>query len=271
MDILTDLAAPLPAWVSSEILGVPAEDRNELTQLSYRLFRIFDQPMSLKGYQDMNQAALEFKDYFRALIARKEKQPRYDLIDKLIAVRDEGSKLSEEELLSFCAMLFSVGQETTENLIGNGVLALLNHPEQMAKLRDNPQFIQSTVEELLRYDNPVQIIARVTKKDIKIGGKTIRAGERIYFALGAANRDPDVFPNPDQLDITRQGTQNLPFGYGIHFCLGAALARIQGQVAINTVVRRLSDLKRSTNVLEWRENIVLRGLKALPVSFSVRG
>ena len=269
IDILSDLAAPLPTLVSAEILGVPPTEREELTQWSYELFRVFDQPMSLQGYQKMNQAALKFNDYFRYLITEKEKRPQEDLMSKLITIRDQDKTISQEELVSFCAMLFSVGQETTENLIGNGMLALLQHPDQMSRLKANSKLIKNTVEELLRFDTPVQIIARLAHKNIEISGTTIQEGDRVYCALGAANRDPRIFPNPHQLDITRQGVHSIPFGYGIHFCLGAALARLQGQVAIDTVVQRLPDLKITSDALQWRENIVLRGLKTLPASFTV--
>lgn len=268
MDIISNLASPLPAIVTAKILGVPTEERTKLTQWAYELFRVFDQPMSLEGYEHLNRVALEFREYFHDLVVEREKKPKEDLISNLIAARDQGGKLSEEELLAFCAMLFSVGQETTENFIGNAMLALLHHPDQMEKLKREPTIIQTAVGELLRYDSPVQLIARVSIADVSIGDKMIRAGERVHLSLGAANRDPAQFPNPDQLDITRRDNRNLPFGSGIHYCLGAALARVQGQIAINTLVQRLPNLKIHTDTIEWRKNIVLRGVKALPVTFT---
>ncbi len=268
MDVISGLACPLPANVTARILGVPTEDRSKLIQWAHDLFRVFEQPMSLEGYEHMNKVALEFREYFHDLITEREKRPQEDLISNLIAVRDQGGKLSQDELLAFCAMLFSVGQETTENLIGNGVLALLSHPDQMEKLKREPTIIKSAVEELLRYDSPVQIIARIAIEDVEIRGKTISAGARVHLCLGAANRDPSQFPYPDRLDLNRGENSNIPFGAGLHYCLGFALARAQGQIAINTVVQKLPDLKLGTDRLEWRKNLVLRGLKVLPVTFT---
>ncbi|MDF5726721.1 MAG: cytochrome P450 [Rhizonema sp. PD38] len=266
MDVIADLACPLPAIVTASILGVPTEQHSELTQWAHDLFYVFDQPISLKDYEYLNKVALEFREYFSSLIAEREKKPLEDLLSYLIAAKSQGGKLSEDEILASCAMLFSVGQQTTENLIGNGVLALLHHPQQMQKLKAQPTIISSAIEELLRYDSPVQLISRLAIEDVEIGGETIRAGERIVVCLGAANRDPAQFPDPDRLSLTRQH-YSLPFGSGIHYCLGAMQARILGQIAINTIVQRW-DLKLNTNKLEWRKNASLRGLKALPVTFN---
>lgn len=267
MDIMSDLACPLPASVTAKILGVPNENLSQLIQWGRDLFCVFDQPVSLKKYQHMNNVALEFKEYFCDLIAEREKSPKEDLISNLVAARDQGEKLSGDEILAFCAMFFSVGQETTENLIGNSVFALLHHPDQMEKLKREPTIIKNAVEELLRYDTPVQIIARIATEDVEIGGKIIRAGERVHLCLGAAHRDPAQFSDPDRLDLTRTN-KSLPFGKGIHHCLGAALARSQAQIAINTLVQRFPDLKLGTDTPEWRSNLVLRGLKSLPVTFT---
>ena len=265
MDVIADLACPLPAIVTASILGVPTEQHSELTQWAHDLFYVFDQPISLKDYEYLNKVALEFREYFSSLIAAREKKPKQDLLSDLIAAKNQGGFLSESELLAICAMLFSVGQETTENLIGNGVQALLHHPQQMQKLKVEPTIISSAIEELLRYDSPVQLVSRLAIEDVEIGGETIPVGGRVDLCLGAANRDPAQFPDPDRLDLTRQH-YSLPFGGGIHYCLGAVLARIQGQIAINALVQRW-DLKLNTNKLEWRKNRLLRGLKALPVTF----
>lgn len=215
----------------------------------------------------MNQVAIEFKEYFRNLIIEREKKPKKDLISNLIASRNDGKKLSQDEILAFCAMLFSVGQETTENLIGNGILALLRHPDEMKKLKREPTIIKSAVEELLRYDSPVQIVARIATQDVAVGSKIVKAGGRVHLCLGAANRDPAQFSQPDILDLTRGENRHIPFGCGIHYCLGAALARAQGQIAINRIIQRLPNLKLSTDNLKWRKSIVLRGLESLPVTF----
>lgn len=268
MDIISDLACPLPAIVTASILGMSTEGISQLTQWAHNLFRVLDQPMSLQDYQYLNKIALEFRKYFSGLIAEREKNLKEDLISNMIAVQKQSGNQNNDELIAFCAMLFSVGQDTTENLIGNGLLALLNHPEQLHKLKQEPTIIANAVEELLRYDSPVQLIGRLALEDVEIDGNTIRAGERIHLSLGAANRDPNQFSHPDTLDLSRQ-KHGLPFGSGIHYCLGSTLARIQGQVAINTIVQRLSHLKLNTDRLEWRKNVILRGVKSLPVTFTL--
>ena len=265
MDIISDFACPLPASVTAIMLGMPTEERNQLIQWAHDLFRVFDQPLSLEVYKYLNQVALEFKEFLSRLIKEREKNPKQDLLSHLIAAKNQG-KLNEEELMGFCAMLFSVGQETTENFIGNSMLALLRHPEQLQKLKQEPKIIVSAIEELLRYDSPVQLIARVATKNVQIGGKTIKAGDRVHLSLGAANRDPAEFVDPDRIQLTRKHN-SIPFGSGIHYCLGGTLARIQGQILINELIQRFPTLKLNTDKLEWRNNIVLRGLKALPVTF----
>ena len=267
MDIISDLACPLPVMVIARMLGIPLEHYSKLHRWSNDLSRLLDPLVSLEAYEYMNQVAEEFIEYFRSLIAEREKNPKEDLISNLIKAREEGDHLSEDEQVSIIMLLFVTGEETTVNTIGNGILALLRHPDQMEKLKQEPTIVQSAVEEILRYDSPVQQTARVATEDVQIGGKTIHRGEVIFVSLGAANRDPAEFPEPDRLDITRAEKHHLAFGDGIHYCLGAALARAQSQIAINTLVQRLPDLKLASDKLEWRQHIALRGLKALPVTF----
>jgi pimeloyl-[acyl-carrier protein] synthase len=266
-DLIAHIAAPLPALVSSELLGIPTADQSKLMQWAYTLFHVFDQPLSLQDYQRINQVAMDFREYFCALITDLRKSPQDNLISKLIQLRDQEGKLSEAELLGFLSMLFSVGQETTENLIGNGMFALLQHPECLEDLRQNPDCIGSAVEELLRYDSPVQIISRTAIAPVEMDGKLIQPGDKVNLLLGAANRDPAKFGEPDRLDWTRKENSRLPFGSGIHYCLGAELARVQGQIALGTMVQRLPDLKLAGKA-ERRKNIVLRGFKVLPVTFA---
>ena len=268
MDIVVDLSCPLPVIVIARMLGVPAEDSSKLGQWSNEMSRIIDPLMSLEDYDHLNQVAVAFTEYFRGLIVERRKRPKEDLISALIAARDQGDKLSEDELLSVCLMLFLTGEETTVHTIGNGMLALLRHPDQMELLKRNPTIIQSAVEEILRYDSPVQQTARIAREDVEIGDKIIRSGENVLVSLGAANRDPAQFSNPAQLDLIRDENHHLAFSDSIHYCLGAALARIQSQIAINTLVQRLPNLKLNTEKLEWRKNINIRGLKSLPVSFT---
>jgi cytochrome P450 len=206
-------------------------------------------------------------DYFRELIARRRAAPRADLLSGLIAAEEAGDKLSENELLATCILLLIAGHETTVNLIGNGTLALLRHPDQLRLLRENPGLIGSAIEELLRFDGPVQRTARIPSEDVLIAGHTIARGEMVMPFIGAADRDPAQFPDPDRLDITRTDNRHIAFGWGIHFCLGAPLARIEGQIAIGTLVRRLPKLALATEAPEFRQSLTLRGLASLPVTF----
>lgn len=268
MDIIADISGPLPVRVISEMLGIPEADRRQLQQWSHWLAHIFDPMKSSNLGEEVNQAILDFRDYLSHLIAQRRQHPENDLISALIQARDEGEKLTEDELLATCMLLFASGEETTVNLIGNGMFTLLRYPDQLAKLKQNPSLIQSAVEELLRYESPLQICGRTAIDNLEIGGKTIRKGPPVFLILGAANRDPAQFPHPERLDITRSDNRHLAFGDGIHYCLGSGLARTQGQIAINTLIQRFPDLQLQTDKLEWRENIFLRGLKTLPVTFS---
>jgi pimeloyl-[acyl-carrier protein] synthase len=270
MDVIADLAYPLPVTVICEMLGVPVGDHETIKQWSADVARSLD-AIGMGSDTEVadrgRQGRRGLGDYFRGLVAERRKAPREDLLSLLIAAEEQGDKLSEGELLSTCVLLFIAGHETTVNLIGNGLLALLRHPEQLALLKSNPSLIQSAVEELLRYDGPVDRTARITNADVELGGRTITKGSMVVAAIGAANRDPAHFPDPDRLDITRADSRHIAFGFGIHFCLGAPLARVEGQIAIGTVLRRLPALALSTATPEWRESSVLRGLKALPVTF----
>ncbi|BAZ51605.1 cytochrome P450 like protein [Nostoc sp. NIES-4103] len=270
MDIIADIAGPLPVIVIGKMLGIPIEAQQQLHQWSHVLSRILDSLVSLEEYEILNQVIAEFQDYLRGLIIEREKQPQEDLISALIAAREESDKLSQEELLAICILLFATGEETTVNTIGNGMLALLHHPEQMQQLKREPTMIQSAVEEILRYDSPVQLTARVAIDNLEIGNQTIPAGEKLILCLGAANRDPEQFPNPDEFNIKRYQDSHLAFGDGIHYCLGAALARVQAQIAINTLLQEFSDLQLASDNLEWRKNIALRGLKTLPITFTCK-
>ncbi|MEH2162867.1 MAG: cytochrome P450 [Nostoc sp.] len=268
IDIIADLASPLPVTVIGSMLGIPNEAQDQLHQWSNVLSRILDALVSLEEYEAMNQAINEFQEYLRTLVAEREKNPQPDLISGLIAAREQGDKLSEEELLSTCILLFATGEETTVNTIGNGMLALLRHPEEMEKLKKEPTLIQNAVEEILRYDSPVQLTNRIVLENIEIGNQTIKAGEKILLCLGAANRDPAQFPDPDRLNINRSENNHLAFGDGIHYCLGATLARAQAQIAINTLLQQFPNLQLASDNLEWRKNLALRGLTSLPVTFS---
>jgi pimeloyl-[acyl-carrier protein] synthase len=270
MDVIADLAYPLPVTVICEMLGVPIDDHEAIKQWSADVARSLDaigmaadSEIAERGRQGRRGLA----EYFRGLVAERRKTIRADLLSLLIAAEEQGDKLTEGELLSTCMLLFIAGHETTVNLIGNGLYALLRHPDQLRLLRDDASLIQSAVEELLRYDGPVDRTARITNADVELGGRTIPKGSMVLAAIGAANRDPAHFPDPDRLDITRADTRHIAFGFGIHFCLGAPLARVEGQIAISTLLRRLPAIALAAPKVEWRESSVLRGLKALPVTF----
>jgi cytochrome P450 len=197
-------------------------------------------------------------------------QPKDNLLNALIQTEEQGVMLTEDELLMNCVGLFAGGHETTTNLIGNGLLALLQHPEAMSNLQSDPSLIESAVEEFLRYDSPVQFTARVVKQTTEIGGQKIHKGQHVMLMLGAANRDPLKFIHPDHLDISRQENKHLAFGHNIHYCIGAALARLETQIAITTVLQRMPNIRIEqieSMPLKWQENLSFHGLKSLPVVF----
>jgi cytochrome P450 len=266
---MQDFAYPLPAMVIAEMLGVPTSDRDLLKAWSQKMATFFS--LTKKGdpavIESMAQTLLELTDYLREIVRQRRQVPQDDMISNLLAADEEGNILTEEELLSNCVLMLFAGHETTMNLIGNGLLALQRHPEQYEKLKRNPALGAMAVEELLRYDSPVQFLARVAMADLAFGGKQIRAGERITFALGAANRDPAQFSAPDKLELSRQKNKHLTFGYGTHFCLGASLARLEAEIAFNTLLRRLPRLQLATETVTWRSGFQLRGLTSLPVTF----
>jgi cytochrome P450 len=270
MDLIADLAYPLPVTVICEMLGVPVEDQARIRQWSTDVARSLDaigMPSDPTVAERGGIGRRALADYFLALLPERRRAPRADLLSALIAAEERGDRLTEGELLSTCVLLFVAGHETTVNLIGNGVLALLRHPAELSRLRANPDLIGSAVEELLRYDSPVQRTGRIASTDVEIDGRRIEKGSIVVGAVGAANRDPAHFADPDRLDLARADNRHLAFGFGIHFCLGAALARVEGQVAIATLLRRLPGLRLDIETPEWRESSVLRGLKALPVRF----
>ena len=266
-DIIRDLAFPLPVIVITELIGVPTQDREYFKDWTAALARSLDPVITPEITQAADKATEDLIAYFTSLVAERRDSPQDDLLSGLIAAEEEGDKLDEDELLATAILLFAAGHETTMNLIGNGMLALFRSPDQMAKLKADPSLIKTAVEEFLRYDGSVQITARVALEDIEVGGKTIRKNQQALLLLGAANRDPAHFSDPDRLDITRQENPHLTFGHGIHHCLGAPLARVEAQIAINSILHRMPDIHPSTDQLEWRDMLTLRGLKALPVAF----
>ena len=270
MDVIEDLAYPLPVTVICEMLGVPVGDHASIRGWSSDIARSLDAiglPSDEKVVERGRVARRALADYFRALVPERRARPRTDLLSGLLAAEAQGDKLTEHEVIAMCLLLFVAGHETTVNLIGNGLLALLRHPDQLARVQAKPALVPGAIEELLRYDSPVQRTARIATTDVEIGGHAIGKGTMVVTALGAANRDPAQFPDPDRLDVTRSDVRQISFGFGIHFCLGAPLARVEGQIALGTLLRRAPRLALAEPALEWRESSVLRGLKRLRVTF----
>src|SRR4030095_6055002 len=250
MDLIEQFAYPLPVIVICEMLGVPVADHERFKGWGLDIARGLDTIM-LPPDSDVGKRSMASRralsDYFRELIKERRAAPRADLLSGLIAAEEAGDKLNEEELLATCILILIAGHETTVNLIGNGVLALLRNPEELRRLRATPGLITTAVEELLRYDGPVQRTARVASDDASIGGHTIRKGEMVMPFIGAADRDPAQFPEPDRLDLARADNRHIAFGWGIHFCLGAPLARVEGQIGVNQLVRRVPRLEGVTS------------------------
>ena len=267
MDLIRDYALPIPTTIIAEMLGVPLAHRHKFQRWSNA---IMSAGSSTWGLLAAVPHAWAFVRYLRKFIKKRRADPDDDLVSALVRAEEAGDTLSEDELLAMIMLLLVAGHETTVNLIGNGVLALLEHPEQLEKLRSDPALIKPAVEELLRYASPVDMATeRYAREDAVIAGTTIRRGDMVFVVINSANRDERQFPNPDTLDITREPNRHLSFGLGTHFCLGAPLARLEGQIAINTLVRRLPNLRlaETGGGRRWRRGLILRGLETLPVEF----
>ena len=262
-DLIAALASPLPATVICELFGIPQHD----TERVIAWFGQLVGSMTGEGFERAELMVEQFENYLADLIRRRRADPADDLISALVAAQERGDQLSDDELLSTCFVLLTAGDQTTTNLIGNGTLALLRHPDQLRRLQQDSTLICSAVEELVRYDTPTQIIIRVVAEAIKIGGQTLAEGDLVYLVLAATNRDPDRFADPDQLDLGRTDNRHLSFGNGPHFCLGAPLTRLQGEVAIGTLVRRLPTLRLATPPVQWRPNPMQRGPACLPLAY----
>ena len=267
MDVIRNLAEPLPAIVTAEMLGVPLSDRHQLKAWSADFAEMLGNfqhnpehaPRMLRTVQDMTA-------YFRDSIRRLKDIPREGLVHSLMTAEVDGDRLTEEEVVANSIVTMVGGQETTTNLIGNGVLTLLRNPGEMKRLQDDPSLIPSAVEEMLRYESPSQHTGRLAPRDVELGGRTIHKGQAVMAVMAAANRDPERFSDPDRFDVTRIDNRHLAFGYAAHFCFGAALARVEAQEAFEAVIRRLPDLELQLGPLVWRNNLGLRGLTALPVT-----
>lgn len=267
-DIVADLAALMPAIVTAEMLGVPVEDHESLKRWSLDFAEI------LGNFQHnpdrvarVLESVKEMTAYFRAAIYHENTHPTEGLVHSLTTAAPDGTRLNDDEIIANCILTMIGGQETTTNLIGSGVLTLLRHPEQMKLLLEDPTNIGSAVEELLRFESPIQHTARVAHEETRLGGQLIRRGQSVVAVLAAGNRDPHRFSDPDTLNLKRADNRHLAFGWAAHYCFGAPLARIEGQVALGTLLHRLRNLKLAADQITWHENLGLRGLRALPVRF----
>ncbi len=268
-DVIETIAYPLPVIVMAELLGVPTRDRAQFKVWSDQRARLLEPTITASEIQVAIQAGREFDAYFMDVINARRKEPRDDLISTLVAVEEAGDKLTQGELLVMLRLLLIAGNETTTNLIGNGLLALLRHPDQLQALRDDPGRMPAAVEELVRYDGPVQVDGRTAMEDMEIKGRHIQKGQSIVVLIGSANHDPDVFRNPERLDITRKEASHIAFGRGIHHCLGAPLARLEGRIAFEAILERFADIRLLTDHPPFKDNIVLRSLRSLPVGASL--
>lgn len=270
LDIIRDIAEPLPGIVTAEMLGVPESDRIQLKNWSADFAEMLGNfqhnpehaSRMLKTVQDMTQ-------YFRDTVRRMQEHPREGLVHSLMTAEVNGDRLTEEEVVANSIVTMVGGQETTTNLIGNGMLTLLRNADEMRRLQEDPSLIPSAVEEMLRYESPSQHTGRIAPEDVELGGRLIRKGQAVMAVMAAANRDPERFSDPDRFDIARKDNRHLAFGYAAHFCFGAALARVEGQEVFEAIMRRVSDLELIPAPLIWRNNLGLRGLIALPVKCRV--
>jgi cytochrome P450 len=268
MDVIADLAYPLPAIVTAELLGVPTSDWKQLTTWSGDFAQVLGNFQHNPDHASRVLRSLEeMLSYFRAAVREQRDHPRDGLISALLNAEIDGDRLTEEEVVANVIVTMVGGQETTTNLIGNGILTLLRKPDQLELLRANLSLVPSAVEELLRYESPSQQTARLAPDDVMLGGKVIRKRQAVIAVMGAANRDPERFPDPDRLDLTRQDNRHVAFAWASHFCFGAPLARIEGQTAFETVLKRMPNLQLAPGPVTWRENLGLRGLTALHVTY----
>lgn len=266
-ELMHEIAHPLPVRVIAEMLGLSGSGQDRLVQWSDAIATFIGNPRrTLEQTHRAQLAIVALTEFFRGAVAERRRRRGGDLISLLLDIEEDGEVLTEEELYAQCVMLLFGGHETTRNLIGNGMHALLQHPEELSRLRDQPEMIRSAVEELLRYESPVQYAGRILKDDMELCGARLHQGDVIAFMLGAANRDPQQFEDPCRLNLTRLNNAHLAFGAGPHFCIGNQLARLEGQVAILRLVQEFPRMQLASERPEWAPNIGLRGLRALPVT-----
>ncbi len=265
VDVLSGMAEELPVAVIAELLGVPPADRPLLRPWSNAIVKMYEYGRTTAVEDAAERAAAEFVAYLRDLAAQRRRAPGEDLLTHLVTVRDaEGGRLTEDELVTTCVLLLNAGHEATVNVSGNGLLALLEHPDQLDRLRRDPGLLPTAVEELMRFDCPLQLFERTATADVELGGVTVRQGQKVAALLGAANRDPAVFADADTLDVGRTENPHISFGAGVHFCIGAPLARVELQASFGALLTRTSRLELARPARR-RPEFVIRGLAELPV------
>jgi cytochrome P450 len=271
LDLIRDFAYPLPVAVIGDLIGVPREDGEWLKRWSDDLAAFVGSSVATPDkYGRAARSLGEMNAYFRTLAAERRARPREDILSALVAAHEDGRLAGEDELVATCTILLFAGHETTTNLIGNGMLALLRHRDQYERWRRDTALTPRAVEELLRFDGPGQSLVRVAAQDLVLHGRPIRRGERLFLMINAANRDPRRFDDPDRLDLGRDPNPHLTFGHGLHACVGAPLARLEAQIALPTLLRRLPDLELAATRLEWLDSLIFRGVRALPLTFQAR-
>lgn len=267
-DVMADLAEPLPVIVICELLGVPVEDQAQFKPWSSTVSRVIDPDVTPDMIADAVPSIMGFVQYFGGLIEERRADPRDDLLSSLIAAEAEGDSLGQQELMAMIILLFIAGHETTTNLIGNGTLALLQDRDQLEALRSDPELAVTGTEELLRYDPAAQLTIRTATEDLELHGIPLEKGESVVCGLAAGNRDPRAFDDPDVVDLAREDNHHLAFSGGMHYCLGAPLARLEGQVTFTALAQRFPDLRLATEAVTYRDHFILRGLTELPVATS---
>lgn len=262
IDLMEEFAAPFPIIVIAEMLGVPAQDRELFKQWSDDISLSIEPILTKEQVKQVNRATDEVFAYFEGIIAERKEDLQDDLLSGLLVAEEEGDRLSHEEVLSTMLLLLVAGNETTRNLIGNGMYALLKYPDQLERLRQHPELMESAIDELLRYDSPVQFNVRVVREDVQMKGRSLRRGQKVISLIGAANRDPVAFSAPDVLDIARKDKSHLSFGRGIHYCLGSPLALLEGRIAFSKLLDRFSKIELASEPT-YKHQVVLRGLNEL--------
>ncbi|ANP51497.1 hypothetical protein AVL59_19480 [Streptomyces griseochromogenes] len=264
-DLIQSLALPLPVTVTCELLGLPTRDRDQCRRWTEHISRVIDPSITDEDAADMNAAEVEFREYVSGHIKERRATPREDILSLLVHADVDGERLTDAEIIANIQFLFVAGHETTVNLIGNGLLALLRHPEQLRILRENPELIANSVDEISRYDTPVQIVSRILGGSVELGDVTLPEGAKVMLLFGAAGRDPERYPDPDRIDVTRTGTKTLAFSGGPHYCLGAGLGKMETAIVLTELLRRYSKIELTGEDLVWRPNVSFRGLRELPL------